>query len=95
MRAVVVYESVFGNTHVLADHIATGLAATHEVSVVPVHEATPELLDGVGLLIVGGPTHMHGMTTEKSRAMAVAPISSSARAWAATELSKRRRRIKV
>lgn len=71
MRAVVVYESMFGNTHVVADHIATGLAATHEVSVVPVHDATPELLNGVDLLIVGGPTHMHGMTSEKSRAMAV------------------------
>ena len=71
MRAIVVYESMFGNTHVLADHIATGLASTHEVSVVPVHEATPELLEGVSLLIVGGPTHMHGMTSAKSRAMAV------------------------
>ena len=71
MRAIVVYESMFGNTHVVADHIATGLAATHEVSVVPVHHATPDLLEGVDLLIVGGPTHMHGMSSEKSRAMAV------------------------
>jgi len=71
MRAVVVYESMFGNTHVVADHIATGLASTHEVSVVPVHDATMGLLDGVDLLIVGGPTHMHGMTSDKSRAMAV------------------------
>lgn len=45
MRAVVVYESMFGNTHVVADHIATGLASTHEVSVVPVHDATTELRD--------------------------------------------------
>lgn len=71
MRAVVVYESMFGNTHVVADHIATGLAATHEVSVVPVHDATVELLDGVDLLIVGGPTHVHGMTSERTRAAAV------------------------
>ena len=71
MRAVVVYESMFGNTHVVADHIASGLASTLEVTVVPVYDATPDLLDGVDLLIVGGPTHMHGMTSHRSRSMAV------------------------
>jgi len=71
MRAVVVYESMFGNTHVVADRIAAGLRATHDVTVVAVDGATPDVLDRVDLLIVGGPTHIHGLSSHKSRASAV------------------------
>jgi flavodoxin len=46
MRALVVYESMYGNTHVIASNIADGLRATHEVTLVPVGDATPELLAG-------------------------------------------------
>lgn len=71
MRALVVYESMFGNTHLIAEHIAAGLAPMGEVSVVPVGEAGPELVKGADLLVVGGPTHAHGMTRASSRASAV------------------------
>ncbi|MCU0261675.1 MAG: flavodoxin domain-containing protein [Ilumatobacteraceae bacterium] len=71
MRAVVVYESMFGNTHVVADHIAEGMRPDHDVTVVPVDEATAEVLAGVELLVVGGPTHAHGMVSEASRTSAV------------------------
>ncbi|MBK9178269.1 MAG: flavodoxin [Acidimicrobiales bacterium] len=71
MRAVVVYESMFGSTHVVADRIAEGLRETHEVLVVPVGDATAEVLVGIDLLVVGGPTHMHGMSSHRSRSMAV------------------------
>ena len=67
MRVVVVYESMFGNTHVIADHIATGVATHLETTVVPVHDATEDLLDGADLLVVGGPTHVHGMSSHRSR----------------------------
>lgn len=70
MRAVVVYESMFGGTHVVADRIGEGLGSSYEVVVVPVDGATAELLQGVDLLVVGGPTHMHGMSSHRSRAMA-------------------------
>lgn len=70
MRALVVYESIYGNTHVVANRIADGLRATHEVTVVPVGEATPELLAGTDLVVAGGPTHMHGMSSDSSRRMA-------------------------
>jgi hypothetical protein len=60
MRALVVYESMYGNTHAIACAIAAGLRATHEVTLVPVSAATPELPAEADLLIVGGPTHMHG-----------------------------------
>jgi hypothetical protein len=48
MRAVVIYESMYGNTHTIAEAIGRGLAMGNEVTVVPVAEATPELLKGGG-----------------------------------------------
>ena len=40
MRALMVYESMYGNTQTVATDIAAGLSATHEVTVVPVTRAT-------------------------------------------------------
>jgi menaquinone-dependent protoporphyrinogen IX oxidase len=67
MRALVVYESMYGNTHVVASDIADGLRATHEVTLVPVADATADLLAEADLLVVGAPTHMHGLSTASSR----------------------------
>lgn len=67
MRALVVYESMFGNTHAVAVNIAAGLGERHEVTLVPVLRATRELVESAGLLVVGGPTHMHGMSSPASR----------------------------
>jgi menaquinone-dependent protoporphyrinogen IX oxidase len=71
VRALVVYESMFGNTHVIAEHIAEGLASFGDATAVSVHEATPELLRAADLVVVGGPTHVHGMSSERSREGAV------------------------
>lgn len=67
MRALVVYESMFGNTHVVAERIGEGLRSTYEVAVVPVGEAIGTILDDIDLLVVGGPTHAHGMSSTMSR----------------------------
>jgi hypothetical protein len=67
MRALVVYESMFGNTREIAEAIAAGLTDTCDVVVLPVAEATDEQVDAAGLLVVGGPTHAHGMTSAQSR----------------------------
>jgi hypothetical protein len=67
MRALVVYESMYGNTHAVAVNIAAGLSARHDVTLVPVTRATPELVAGADLLVVGAPTHMHGMSSAASR----------------------------
>ena len=67
MRAVVVYESMFGNTHVIADHVAEGLSGRFDVAVVPVGDATDATLLDADLLVVGGPTHVHGMSSRRSR----------------------------
>jgi hypothetical protein len=71
MRAVVVYESMYGNTHDIANHVAEGLLAAYTVEVLPVEAATPERIAGADLLVVGGPTHVHTMTSKKSRAAAI------------------------
>jgi menaquinone-dependent protoporphyrinogen IX oxidase len=67
MRALVIYESMYGNTHAVAISIAAGLDASHEVTLVPVTRATPELVAAADLVVAGGPTHMHGMSTAASR----------------------------
>jgi hypothetical protein len=73
MKAVVVYESMYGNTHLIADAIATGLRtdAGADVVVVPVDEAHADVLAGADLVVVGGPTHAHGLSRESTRKAAV------------------------
>jgi hypothetical protein len=66
MNALIVYESMYGNTHAVADAVAEALGAQAR----PVHDAG-ELPADLDLLVVGGPTHMHGLTTSLSRSMAV------------------------
>ena len=67
MRALVVYESMYGNTHVVASNIADGLRHDYEVTLVPVAKATAELVAGADLLVVGAPTHLHGLPSAASR----------------------------
>jgi hypothetical protein len=67
MRAVIIYESMFGNTHDVARAIASGLAPGNVISVVGVAEADQQLLAGADLIVVGGPTHAHGMSRASTR----------------------------
>ena len=66
MKAVVVYESVYGNTHEVAEAVAEGLREAGEVDVRAVGEAEPELVEAADILVVGGPTHIHGMASKWS-----------------------------
>ena len=68
MRALVVYESMFGNTREIATAIAEGIAARMPVETVEVASAPMVIHDDVTLLVVGGPTHAHGMSKPESRA---------------------------
>jgi flavodoxin len=53
VRAVAVYESMYGNTHLIADAIGAGLRPIFDVSVVPVSKAGPEVLADADLVVVG------------------------------------------
>jgi hypothetical protein len=67
MRALVVYESMFGNTAEVAQEIAAGLASHGEVEVVDVGLAPAEPDEGYDLIVVGGPTHAFSMTRPATR----------------------------
>ncbi|HTZ26562.1 MAG TPA: flavodoxin domain-containing protein [Streptosporangiaceae bacterium] len=67
MKAVVIYESMYGNTKTIAEAIARGFGHGSEAVVVPVSQARPESLDGADLVVVGGPTHVHGMSRASTR----------------------------
>lgn len=70
MRTIVVYESMFGNTRQIADAIAEGLADAAEVTVVNVNLVKSEDVESADLVLVGGPTHVHGMSRASTRAEA-------------------------
>ena len=69
MRALVVVESIFGNTRQIGEAVAAGIARHMEVDVVGVVDA-PDTVKGVDLLVVGGPTHAFGMTRMGTRTAA-------------------------
>jgi hypothetical protein len=73
MKITIVYESMFGNTHEVAQAIADGVREAHSdavVQCVPVQEASAEV-GSADLLVVGGPTHIRGMTSGLSRKMGI------------------------
>ncbi|PZF86126.1 flavodoxin family protein [Jiangella anatolica] len=90
MRALVIFESMFGNTEKIAEAIADGLSETMTVDTVEVGSAD-DSVDGVDLLVVGGPTHAFGMSRESTRKSAadrgagtVASKAGGIRDWIAT-----------
>lgn len=56
MKALVIHHSFFGNTEKIAKAIGAALAETGEVEVLAVGEMSPELLEGLDVLVVGSPT---------------------------------------
>ena len=70
MRALVVYESMYGNTHEVANAVGEGLRDVVDAEVLSIHDVSAEQLDDVDLLVVGGPTHAHGMSRAATRTSA-------------------------
>lgn len=67
MYALVVYESMFGNTQVIAKAVAGGLSSGMDAEFAEVG-AAPKVIEGnVDLLVVGGPTHAFGMSRPRTR----------------------------
>jgi hypothetical protein len=69
-KALIVVESMFGNTMRVAEAVAEGLSEHLEPEVVLVSEASQPRTD-LHLLVVGGPTHAFGMTRQQTRSDAV------------------------
>lgn len=72
MTVLIVVESMFGNTHEVAEAIAGGMReASAQAEVVDVVDAPSAVPEGVDLLVVGGPTHAFSMTRAGTRADAL------------------------
>ena len=66
-RALVVYESMFGNTQAIAQAVAAGLSTRCETELVEVSAAPTVIESDVSVVVVGGPTHAFGLTRSSTR----------------------------
>ena len=62
MKALVIYDSFFGNTEKVAKAIGGALGEPKDVTVSRVSEAKMDLFKDVGLLIIGSPTRAFSPT---------------------------------
>src|SRR3954466_7637951 len=67
MRALVVYESMYGNTKEVATAVADGLSTRMPVPLIEGGGAPTVIADDIALLVVGARTHGHGMSKDASR----------------------------
>ncbi|SNR30993.1 hypothetical protein [Blastococcus mobilis] len=70
-RALVVYESVFGDAKQIALAVAEGLATRLPVDVASAREAPTQVPADVRMLVVGGPNHAFSMPRRSTREGAV------------------------
>ncbi|ATE54467.1 flavodoxin family protein [Actinosynnema pretiosum] len=66
-RALVVYESMFGNAKLIAEAIARGLSIWRSTDVLEVGVAPDVLPSDLDLLVVGAPTHAFGLSRPGTR----------------------------
>ncbi|MFL6099427.1 MAG: flavodoxin family protein [Actinomycetales bacterium] len=67
MRALVVYESMFGNTRAIAEAIGEGLSAVYSVDVRNAGTVSRAELEQADLIVAGGPTHAWGISRPSTR----------------------------
>jgi hypothetical protein len=72
MRIVVVYESVFGNTHRIAEAIEQGAEQVANTLLLSVEDRAAGDVTDADVVVVGGPTHAFTLSTPSSRSEAVA-----------------------
>lgn len=68
MRALIVYESMFGNTRDIALAVAQGLSDHAVVTTVEAAHAPVDLWGSFDFVVLGGPTHAFGMSRPRTRA---------------------------
>lgn len=67
MNVAIVYESMFGSTRWIAESIAAGFGPRADVTVLNVRNASDRRVASADLLVVGGPTHVRGMSRPSTR----------------------------
>ena len=67
MRAVLIYESMFGGTKAVAEAAAKGISSRMETRVIRAADAMSQQFEGVDLVVVGAPTHAHGLPRPSTR----------------------------
>ncbi len=78
MRAIVIYESMFGATKAVAEAIATGISLSGgRTRVIRAADATAADLEGAELIVVGAPTHVHGLPRPSTRKGTLGIISKA------------------
>lgn len=71
MKVLIVIESWFGNTRIIGDEVAAGLAdGGADVQVMSVDDAPQSVPAEVDRLVLGAPTHNRGLSTAATRAQA-------------------------
>ena len=71
MKALIVYESMFGDTEQVARAVGEGLSSRMTVELVEAAHAPAPLDELVDLVVVGGPTHALSMPRQSTREDAV------------------------
>jgi hypothetical protein len=67
MKALVVYESMFGNTRQVAEAVAAGLRMSLATEMIVARDTRASDLDDVQLVVVGAPTHAWGLSRRRTR----------------------------
>jgi flavodoxin len=73
MKALILYDSVYGNTQKIARAIGNALGSQEDVSVVKVSDARADQFAGLNLLIVGAPTQRFRTTAAMSDLLKTIP----------------------
>jgi flavodoxin len=76
MKALVAYDSAYGNTEQIARAIGQALGPEEEVKVLRVGDVTPQQTSGLTLLVVGSPTQKFSPTGATTRLLKSIPDGS-------------------
>jgi hypothetical protein len=66
-RALVIYESMFGNTRAIGEAVARGLSEHLATDLIEVSHAPASIPQDVSVVVVGGPTHAFGLSRPRTR----------------------------
>ena len=84
MNALIIYDSVFGNTEKVAQAIGVALGSRGRVETLPVSQVSTDQLRGLDLLIVGSPTRSFRPTPAISQLLKSLPKNHLAGVQVAT-----------